>query len=78
MYRSSYLKSGFIKAVQFVFSEGSDVIVIFFEGASQYIDGFLGVLEGVTTFMNHLFISLIMSILMMKAGKRLQMYGLMR
>ena len=54
------------------------MIVIFFEGASQYIDGFLGVLEGVTTFMNHLFISLIMSILMMKAGKRLQMYGLMR
>lgn len=27
---------------------------------------------------HHLFISLIMSILMMKAGKRLQMYGLMR
>lgn len=27
---------------------------------------------------DHLFISLIMSILMMKAGKRLQMYGLMR
>lgn len=51
----SYLKSGFIKAVQFVFSEGSDVIVIFFEGASQYIDGFLGVLEGVTTFMNGVF-----------------------
>ena len=39
----------------FVFSEGSDVIVIFFEGASQYIDGFLGVLEGVTTFMNGVF-----------------------
>ena len=51
----SYLESGFIKAVQFVFSEGSDVIVIFFEGASQYIDGFLGVLEGVTTFMNGVF-----------------------
>ena len=66
----SYLESGFIKAVQFVFSEGSDVIVIFFEGASQYqlhsdeivfdyiilhIHGFLGVLEGVTTFMNGVF-----------------------
>lgn len=51
----SYLESGFIKAVQFVFSEGADVIVIFFEGASQYIDGFLGVLEGVTTFMNGVF-----------------------
>ena len=31
------------------------MIVIFFEGASQYIDGFLGVLEGVTTFMNGVF-----------------------
>lgn len=52
---ASYLKGNFLEAAQYVFSTMSDVLVICFEGASDYIDGFLGVLEGIITFLNGVF-----------------------
>lgn len=51
----SYLETGFMKVTQYVFSEGADAVAKFFEDASPYIDGFIGILEGVTTFMNGVF-----------------------
>ena len=52
---ASFLESVFLSTMQYVFEAGSDAIVIFFEGASQYIDGFLGILEGIITFLNGVF-----------------------
>lgn len=52
---ASFLESVFLSTMQYVFTAGSDAIVIFFEGASQYIDGFLGILEGIITFLNGVF-----------------------